>query len=168
MKRDILSGAFFVAFGAALLLAIIPLGVADSGGAQNLAMSPSFWPKALAYSLIFLGGVMVFRTIYIYFAHYGGKNPAQECSIGKIPSSKINYSGVIALTALPIYYLSTLWIGLIIPSVLAFIIYSLCYSSKSIASSIFWGITITSLLTLFFIKAASIVIPLGPIGAIIY
>lgn len=166
MKSDIFSGLAIVVFGGALLLVAIPSGVVEYGSSQNLAMSPSFWPKVLAISLMVLGlGVMLEKRLGANKGNCGKENldssSAQEGDV----SSGVQWRGMIALLMIPLYYLSILWFGLVVPSFLAFLVYSLCHSSKKLGSSMLWGIVVVICVTVFFVKGADIVIPMGPVEA---
>lgn len=165
MKADLISGLLVLAFGGILLTLAIPFGVIEYGSAQNLAMSPSFWPKSLALILTLLGAALVLRKGLAFkkSENEEGESVTEDTTVQKTLPSKIKWRGFAAILALPLYYLSILWLGLIIPSFLAFLFYSFSHSSRRIGSTILWGAIIVGGVTLFFTKGANIVIPMGPI-----
>lgn len=163
MKNNIAEGAFLSLFGSAMLLIIIPLGVGGYSEYQMLAMSPSFWPKLLSSLIVFLGVVMLVSGFLL--------KEEKTCRPSSVKSKEIlknlfgkNHRGTLAFSFLPLYYISMMYFGVVVPSALAFFVYALLHTTRNSASSFLWGCLVVLCVTVFFTKGANVLIPLGPLA----
>jgi ABC-type sugar transport system permease subunit len=157
LMRDLISGLVMVLLGLALVFWVIPAGTSVPYSADNLAHSPSFWPRFLAIILLLAGSVLALKNF---------SNVANNTSMASVISESLHsVPGRFWMSLLMLipYYIACLKFGLLIPSMVAFMAYALLAGERSYGVLLLAGVLMPLTLTLFFIHFANVLIPLGPL-----
>lgn len=151
--RDVIAGAIVAATGGFILLWLIPAGISAPSNLPNAALSPTLWPRIVAAMLIVTGLLLALQG----WRRGASQSRSRESAVG----APFHASAAIALL-LP-YFIACVWLGLLIPSIAAFIIYALLAGQRRWPLVALWGFALPVGLTLFFIYVANVLIPLGPL-----
>lgn len=154
--REFLTGSAIALFGLSLFFWIIPVGTSAPYSTGNLAYSPAFWPRVLAAFLVVGGTLLAVKALPIMQKNGELVMPSSSAACG----APWRFWASIGL--LVPYYLTCVKFGLVVPSMIAFIIYGLLAGERSCVVLLLAGILMPFVLTLFFIHIADILVPVGP------
>lgn len=155
-RDEILIGLGVMVLGALILWWIIPNYIATPRRIPIRALSPAFWPKIIAWTILFCGTVLTARA---FFAPVTPDAVADDLSVSRPEALRLLALGAILLGiyfALPV-------VGMVWVSMIAFALLVLLSGGKHK----FWGmiaaVVLPLLLYLFFTKVAGVAIPQGQI-----
>ncbi|MCP1677255.1 hypothetical protein J2T57_004434 [Natronocella acetinitrilica] len=160
---NLFTGIALVMIGLFIWFWLIPNGVRIPSRVPNPALSPAFWPQIIALIIGLSGAWMALESV-IPGKHTQGTPVADDDDALRWERAGALRLGVAIILLLP-YYLAVREFGLLLPSIVAFIIYSLLAGERRLLTLLVLGIAVPTIITVFFIKAASILIPLGPLDA---
>jgi protein-S-isoprenylcysteine O-methyltransferase Ste14 len=164
-RREIIIGGAFVLLGTTTLFVLVPRSIKVPENIHNIALSPAMWPKAISIFIILLG-TFVLANSFIELWRQHKKSSKISLNIFKI-NKHFSWRGSLAVAMLLPYYFTTNHFGMLLSSVLAIFIYMLIAGEKNIIALILMSLAFPTLLTLFFIHAAGVTIPLGPLELLI-
>lgn len=167
--RDAFSGVAVFGLSVFALLWLIPNGI-DSSERASSVMSAAFWPTITAVILLVLGlALSVQNGIALY---QRGLDPRGADS-GDRGSEDDTHQDVtrfipvlIAVALLVPYYYFSVHMGLVLPSIGAFGLYSLLAGERRYLTIACWAIATPVITTLFFRVVAQVLIPLGPLASL--
>jgi hypothetical protein len=151
MKRDLWAGLIMMALALLLMLVLIPVGVVEPKKVKYAALSPSYYPRFVTYVLLALGIAITARSLLF--------KEAGVVSDDLRPDATRRYCWVFVILA--VYAASVTWLGFIVTSTLALL------ATFWLAGERRWYLIIPIALSLplglyfFFLKVASVPIPLG-------
>lgn len=155
-RSEILLGAALSAFAVLLWTVLIPYGVVVPTGATNLYLAPDFWIRIIT-------GAMLVTGLLILLSGLRGRGEVdgetEEPAAGRRRAGllKVCGAGVIFL----LYYASIEFLGVIVSSALALLAASLLYGERRLYLTIPVALALPTLLYFFFLKVASIPMPVG-------
>ncbi|MEM9601567.1 MAG: tripartite tricarboxylate transporter TctB family protein [Pseudomonadota bacterium] len=149
--RDFLSGLSMVCFAALLLLVLIPNGVDEPRRVKYAALSPSYYPRIVAWVLLVVGLCVGLRAAW--------RPAAGEVDPDQRPDAARQISLVFVLLAAFASVLSVL--GLPLASCLALLIAFPLAGERRWPRVLALAIAVPLGLYVFFLKVANIPIPLG-------
>lgn len=164
LKKDSYLGLCIVGLGLLIYFWLIPLGVATPSRISNPALSPTFWPEIIALLLCFFGLFLTIESLVQTKSKQFIKDAEAAGDSGALIEHGIAWRPAAALFFIIPYYLSVVNLGLLLPSIVAFIAYSFLAGENRILAPVICGVIIPVVITIFFIKAANTLIPLGPLG----
>jgi putative tricarboxylic transport membrane protein len=155
---DVWIGGAILAFGAIVLLILIPLGVVRPDNIPARAISPAFWPKATGWMLVVFGGIVAFE---------GAFKPSVKESAEKTSDSSHRElrTGLlrIGLSFVLLYaiWAAINWIGLPVASALIIIIFAVLFGERRLWLLAVVAVLLPLALYYFFDEIANVPIPLG-------
>jgi hypothetical protein len=156
--RDVISGGAIAVLGALALIWLIPAGVSAPRNLPNIALSPVLWPQIIAVFLLASGLVLAVQA--------WRRQRAASPSVSKEKRTTDRRRVLTAIALLLPYYLACQWFGLLVPSIVAFGVYTLLAGDRNPALTAVFAVVLPGALTLFFIHVAGILIPLGPLAGL--
>ena len=166
--KDFISACLLIVLSLGTLSWLIPLGVEDAGAGDNLALSPAFWPQIVAWLVLGLSLLLALQSgIRLLTA-----TRTRSASDAPAPATAARSRGfewrmLIAIVLLLPYYLLMPSLGLLLTSMLALAAYSLLAGERNYGAIIAWAVLGPLALSLFFIKVAQVLIPLGPLKGLL-
>lgn len=159
---DLIMGIALIGLGAFCWFWLIPNGVRVPSRLTNFALSPAFWPQIIAVIIMLSGSWLALESL---FASLQSRSPqtSEEDDNGGIESGGLRRL-IIALALLPCYFFAADQYGLLLPSIVAFMAYSLLAGERRVVVLLTLGVAVPGVITLIFIKAANILVPLGPLS----
>jgi len=158
-KLDLLTGCLFIGVAVLIIWVAIPYGIQEPKKVKFAALSPSYYPRLVAFCLLALGLILVISRWF---------SPIKK------PSSAVqNLRGRWFLILLGIavtlsaYYFSLEILGFVLASSIAVFVLLLIAGERSIPALILIPLTLPLGLHLFFTKVANIPIPSGLLQPII-
>ncbi|MCB2055262.1 MAG: tripartite tricarboxylate transporter TctB family protein [Geminicoccaceae bacterium] len=157
-RRDFNLGLGVAAFGAALVLLIIPQGVVVPKGVRSAVLSPSFWPYAIAGFLL-LGGILL--AVQSRLASAGA--PDVEGDEGEEERQAEPWLRLAAsVVLLSLYYLAVQPLGMVVASMLAVLAFgTLAGATRRPIWLVVTALVLPLLLYGFFYEVASLPVPTG-------
>lgn len=162
--RDLIEGVIFVFIGLFVMYWLIPAGVQVPSRMPNPALSPAFWPGIVSGLLIASGALLTIQS-GVRLLRFGGGQKKPEVSGEELPVGFLKPA--LALGLLVPYYLACLYLGLLIPSIFAYVAYAFLAGQRSVPVLLCSGVLLPVAVTLFFVKIANILIPVGPLDGLI-
>lgn len=153
--KDLVTGVVLILFSLFGIYWLAPNAIEEVGPMPSLAMSPSFWPLAVFYFILFLSLLMTIKAAVVWL-----KNRPQE---RKAASSRGLGKVCFAIALLVPYYYLGLTVGLLIASCIILAVYSILAGERCFKSIGVWSIGAPLALTVFFGKVAQVIVPLGPL-----
>lgn len=134
-----------------LMLVLIPVGVVEPKKIKYAALSPSYYPRFVTYVLLALGIAVTVRSLLF-------KEVAAHSTDLRTDALR-RYCWVFAILAL--YALSITWLGFIVTSALALMATFWLAGERRLYLTIPLALLLPVGLYFFFLKVASVPIPLG-------
>jgi putative tricarboxylic transport membrane protein len=154
LSRDVWLGAGVIAFGAFLLLVLIPLGITSPTNVRIAVLSPTIWPDIIAVALMLIGGILMLRALI------AGPDEARErngSGGGWLPRVRIAAAAIL-MAAL---FLSLPVLGMPIASAIALLAYAALVRAGRPVATILTAILLPLMMYAFFSKIAGVPIPQG-------
>ncbi|MCP5266634.1 MAG: tripartite tricarboxylate transporter TctB family protein [Burkholderiaceae bacterium] len=159
LNRDILFGGAVTLFGVSLLVFLIPLGVASPSNVRVPVLSPLFWPRIIAWTLIVLGLVQVVQAA---LAQRAGRTGAADPDTGDgaaLPGAWWRLPASAVLMAL--YWVAIPRLGMPIASVLLLALLFLLVRTRYRLIALATAILVPLVMFGFFDHVAGVPIPQG-------
>lgn len=156
---DVWIGGAIVAFGAFVLLVLIPFGVVMPDHIPARSISPAFWPKTTAWMLIVFGAIVALESL---------SKPANEATadetehpIGAAGFRSVVFRMVLGFGLLYAMWGTIQWVGLPAASIAIIFVFGILFKERR-----HWLLAIVALLIplalyYFFTEIANVPIPLG-------
>lgn len=135
-----------------IIFVLIPYAVAEPKKVKYAALSPSYYPRIVAIALLVLGVAISIRTIL-------APSDQQQASSNRHPNAFFRIAFVFVLLGL--YAVSVSWLGFILASSLVLFATFWLAGERRLLLMTSMAILIPFGLYLFFLKVASVPIPLG-------
>jgi len=156
--KDIGLGVFLTAVSLIVLFWLIPVGIQSPGNIKEAVLAPAFWPQIIVAGLVVLGGVLAAQGVLcLRRIRQGVEERAPPVGRNVLG----NVKAVAAIALLFAYYWSMIWGGIVVPSILAIIVYTALHGERRIHYYGPLGIVFTLALYYFFLKVAQVPMPLG-------
>lgn len=158
--KDLITGGVLLLLSVFTVSWLIPHGVIQITAADNIALSARFWPYVIGYLLLVLSALLLLQGVVQWRAQSRTKATAQ-------PSSATVWQwGVMAAIALLVpYYFIAQSLGFLLASILAFASYAMLAGERNMRSVVCWSVVVPTLITVFFVNVAQVLMPLGPLTA---
>lgn len=151
MKRDLWAGLIMMALALLLMLVLIPVGVIEPKKVKYAALSPSYYPRFVTYVLLALGIAITARSLLFREAGAGTTDLR--------PDATRRYCLVFAILAG--YAALITWLGFIVTSTLALLATFWLAGERRMYLALPIALILPLGLYFFFLKVASVPIPLG-------
>ena len=155
-RDEILIGLGVMFLGALILWWIIPTYIATPRRIPLRALSPAFWPKIIAWTILFCGAVMTARAM---FAPITPNAVADDLSVSRPEGLRLL---ALAAILLGIYFALPV-VGMVWVCMIAFALLVLLSGGKNIGWGMVSAVVLPLLLYFFFTKVAGVAIPQGQI-----
>ena len=160
---DAILGAILTVGSLIMLLVIIPISVQVPKSNKVLALSPDFWIKIIVWITLFLGVYLIFQGIKT------AREELSEDEIDAIEERKRHHHSMgvsvlmvlIAVANLYVYYYLIEWLGMILASSISVVTFALLCGERRVKIIIPIAAILPVALYYFFLKVASIPMPLG-------
>lgn len=153
-QSDIILGAALSLLAVLLWTVLIPLGVVVPKGATNLYLAPDFWIRIITGAMLAVG-LLILANGLRRTTDGGSGGPAP----GARGTGALKVCGAGAIFGL--YYASIDFLGVIVSSALALLAASLLYGERRLQITLPLALVLPTLLYFFFLKVASIPMPVG-------
>ena len=153
MKRDLWAGLIMVALALLMMFVLIPFGVVEPKKIKYAALSPSYYPRFVTYVLLALGAAISLRAVVFSRVH-SDSNP-----VDIRPDANHRYVWVFIILAL--YAATITWLGFIVTSAIALLATFWLAGERRLYLSVPIAVLLPLGLYFFFLKVASVPIPLG-------
>lgn len=157
--KDIGLGLFLLAAALLMLFWIIPVGVQTPGSARNPILSPPFWPRLIMIALAGLSLIIIAQAAARI--RRIKKGLADEVAVTAALDASGAVKVVIAIALLFVYYWSLTWGGLVVPSMLAILVFTALYGEKRFQYFAPAALLFPLAIYYFFTDIAQVPIPLG-------
>jgi len=156
-------GAIITASMLLMLFVIIPISVQLPRSNKILALSPDFWIKIIVWMALALGVSLIYQGIKSAKEPISDEDKASiEAKLNlRHPTKRSTYMVIIAIINLFLYYFLILWLGMVPASVIAFISFTLLCGERRLKIMLPLATLLPTGLYYFFLKVASIPMPLG-------
>lgn len=157
MKRDLWAGLIMLALALLMMFVLIPFGVVEPKKVKYAALSPSYYPRFVSYVLLALGLAISARALL-----FSGTISDNDTATNKIdirPDANRRYGLVFVILAA--YAATITWLGFIVTSALALLATFWLAGERRLYLSIPIALLLPLALYFFFLKVASVPIPLG-------
>lgn len=160
---DAILGAIIAAGSLLMLLVIIPVSVQVPKSNKVLALSPDFWIKIIVWFALFVGGYLLFQGLKT------AKEKLSEDQVLKIEDDRAHHHAMgrsvimvlLAIANLFVYYGLIEWLGMILASSISVITFALLCGERRLKTILIISAVLPTGLYYFFLKVASIPMPLG-------
>ena len=160
---DAILGAVLTVGGLVMLFVIIPISVQVPKSNKVLALSPDFWIKIIVWFALFLGVHLILQ---------GLRNAKQKLSkdeIAAIEEKQTHHHSMrrsvlmvlLAIANLFLYYFLIIWLGMVLASSISVVTFCLLCGERRIKIMAPIAVLLPMGLYYFFLKVASIPMPLG-------
>lgn len=158
MKQNLWSGVAMATIGLLFVFVLIPYGVVEPKKVKYAALSPSYYPRFVAIALVLLGVAVTVRSVIMKQAVVQSDDVAHPHAFRRI---------LIMFAILAVYAVSIPWLGFIVASTL--VLLSTFYLAGERRWLLIIGLAVVLPLALyfFFLKVASVPIPLGILAPIL-
>ena len=153
MKRDLWAGLIMVALALLMMFVLIPVGVVEPKKIKYAALSPSYYPRFVTYVLLALGAAISVRAMVFSRAH------SDNDPVDIRPDASRRYVWVFVILAL--YAATITWLGFIVTSAVALLATFWLAGERRLYLSVPIAVLLPLGLYFFFLKVASVPIPLG-------
>lgn len=154
-NTDVILGVVLTAFAILLWTVLIPFGVTVPKSATNLYLSPDFWIRILAGAMFLLGVLILAKGI----GGAGGDDEAVSPRVVDRRTGALKLLGAIGICAF--FYGTIDMLGFVAGSAIALFAASLLYGEKRFVISVPLALVLPAALYFFFLKVASIPMPMG-------
>jgi hypothetical protein len=149
-----------------MLTVVVPLGVQLPKSTPITAIRPDFWVKIIVWSTLLLGVFILFQGLHK--AKTGPRKDRADDSQSDLVDHKAlikRSAGVVAaIILLFLYYFLIQWLGMVVASILVMFAFSMLYGERRFLIIIPLSVLIPVGLYYFFLKVASVMVPLGIFG----
>lgn len=160
---DAILGTVLTVGALSMLFVIIPIGVTVPKSNKVLAMSPDFWIKIIVWFALFLGVYLIFQGLRT------AKEELSEDEIAAIEEKQTHHHPMgrsvlmvlIAIANLFLYYFLIEWFGMVLASSISMVTFALLCGERRIKIIAPLAALLPVALYYFFLKVASIPMPLG-------
>ncbi len=153
LTRDMWLGVCVIAFGAFLLLVLVPYGVTSPANVRIAVLSPTIWPNIIAVSLMIIGAILVVRG----FVGASEKLDDVGSEDGWHPAMRVVATAIL-MAAL---FFSMPVLGMPIASCLTLLVYAFMVQARRPVATILTAILLPLMIYGFFSKVAGVPIPQG-------
>ena len=150
-RKDLIAGLSMVVLGALIIWVLIPNGVVEPRKVKYAALSPSYYPRIVAYALLALGLGVVWRSFVARAIPAEAENRHPHAGL-RITA----FLGILAGLALGLQ-----WLGFIVACSIAALLGMWLAGEKRLWVSVPIALLLPLLLYFFFLKVARVPIPLG-------
>lgn len=174
-KRDIWLGAIVFLLALVVLFAVMPWAVSSPRVVPNLALSPTFWPRIILFSLAGLGIMLALRALRD--ANREGTAPTDDTDAGEDPHTepfsdappfdRFDRKVVIAAGFMIVFCLVLETLGVVLPAAVLLVALVLLHSLDRWLIAIVVGVVTVVILYMFFRYVAGIPVPLGPLNGLL-
>ncbi len=151
ITRDVVAGALILAIGLIFVFILIPIGVDEPRRVKYAALSPTYYPRIVAFILVVIGAAVLARAVF--------RPTATEMDSEAHPTGARRLLGI--STILVAFALLLTPLGFVLASALALFAAIWLAGEQRIHISAAISVILPVLLYFFFLKVARIPIPLG-------
>ncbi len=155
---DMVSGLIFIGFSLCLLFWLIPQGIVEPKNVRYAALSPSYYPKIIAFVLLILGVVIIIQSYFRF-----GKKWGDEYTL----HAKGFHRTSLFIATLIIYAGTLNILGFVLGSSLALFVSMTIAGERNYWIILGIALILPMALYLFFLKIARIPIPTGILSSIL-
>lgn len=157
--KKIVLGLVTIALFSVCLTVAIPFGVKVPAYVGSHLNSPAFWPTTLSAFLIFLGALQLAAGIREASTKRKAEHLDLVASVQRLFASYIRVVfGIILLAG---YYVATVWLGMVLASMLAITAFMLAYGVRRPFLIASVSIVVPLVLYAFFVDLAHLPLPMG-------
>lgn len=158
--KDLITGSILLLLSLFAVLWLIPQGVMQVVPADNIALSARFWPYVVGGLLVVLSALLLIQGAMQWQRQL--RHRKEDAAAPRV----VWQWGVVAAIALLVpYYFIAENLGFLVASILAFASYALLAGERNIRSVVCWSVVVPTLITVFFVNVAQVLMPLGPLTA---
>lgn len=156
--KDIGLGVFLTAVSLLVLFWLIPVGIQSPGEITEVALAPAFWPQIIVVGLAVLSGVVAAQgVVRLRRIRQGVEERGPPVGRNVLGNVKV----VVAIALLFAYYWIMTWGGIVVPSMLAIVVFTALHGERRIHYYGPLGVVFSLALYYFFLKVARVPMPLG-------
>lgn len=163
---DAILGGILIAISGFLLVWLIPVGVQLPKSNKVLALSPDFWMKIIVWAMLLLGVYILLKGIANI------REGLSEDEVSEVEAELAHrhrwhrglLGAVAAVVGLFAYYFLIQWVGIVVSSIVAMLGFTLLCGERRLQFAIPLALALPVALYYFFLKIASIPMPLGIFG----
>lgn len=155
-RSDLTLGISIVVLAAMLWFYLIPVGVTVPGGIKNFYQAPDFWIRMITIGLMLTGGLHITKG-------YSARSTPDGAIHPLMPRALKLGTGILVFF---LFYALLDWLGMILCSNLAIIAIALIYGERRLQYLAPIAILLPVGLYFFFLKVASIPMPVGILSGI--
>ena len=160
---DAVLGVVMVVFSLLLMFVIIPISVQVPKSNKVLALSPDFWIKIIVFIIFTVSIYLVFHGLYSS-KHQISSDELEIIKTSKAGHHSISHAILLCVTAilnLFLYFFLIKWLGMMLASAISIMTFTLLSGERRVYIMLPIAFLIPVGLYYFFLKVASIPMPLG-------
>jgi len=169
-KRDFVLGLVVCALALIILFGILPWAVKAPKVVPNLALSPTFWPRIILFSVAGLGALLAIRAYVDCMrqaqAGSDGGNTDTDPLVDTPPFDLSDLRVILAGLLMVAFCALLKPFGVVLPTMALLVAMILLHDRKHWPMAILLTIATVTVLYLFFRFVARVPVPLGPLNAI--
>jgi len=155
LNTDVILGIVLTVFAILLWTVLIPFGVTVPKSATNLYLSPDFWIRILAGAMFVLGVLILAKGMR-------GAGDADEDALPRVADRRAGFLKLLGAIGIFAFFYGTVdMLGFVAGSAIALFAASLLYGEKRFLVSVPLAVVLPTALYFFFLKVASIPMPMG-------
>jgi len=155
--RDVVLGVILTLGALLFITVLIPVGVRVPEGGGIPSLSPDFWIKIIIWSMLFVGLAITYHGARAMRADDVG----DDKDSGTLPLGEAIFKVIAAVVLLFIYQQSIQWLGMAPASMIAVVVFTLLCGERCWKAIVPLAVLLPTGLYYFFLKVASIPMPLG-------
>lgn len=160
-RRDFFAGALFLVLGILTIVILIPSGVDSPGNVEISALSPEFWPRVIAFAVVFVALSLVAESYFLKTPEVDADEDAEADAIYKLDTLPGTLRTVILIFALFLFYFALTTLGVVASSIVLMLAMMLFFGERKWYYIVPISILLPILLYLFFLHVAGVPMPLG-------
>ena len=160
-RRDLFAGVLFLALGAATLTVIIPVGVDSPANVSISALSPEFWPTAIAVAVVIVSLCLLAESYFLKAPEVEADEDAEAEAQYKLDTLPGALRTVVLIFALFLFYFALTTLGVVASSIVLMLSMMLFFGETNWRYIIPISLLLPVLLYLFFLQVAGVPMPLG-------
>ncbi|MBX2881461.1 MAG: tripartite tricarboxylate transporter TctB family protein [Granulosicoccus sp.] len=158
MKQNLCSGVAMATIGLLFVFVLIPYGVVEPKKVKYAALSPSYYPRFVAIALVLLGVAVTLRSLILKPPVSQNEDVAHPQAFKRI---------LIMFVILGLFAVSIPWLGFIVSSTLVLLSTFYLAGERRFLLIIGLAVVLPLALYFFFLKVASVPIPLGILSPVL-